>query len=196
MENASIMPVYSMNGHENGCNDWGGGNSWIFVILLFFLFGMGGNGFGGGAQNAQMQSDYYTNLKNTMDNGFGAATNQNFAIQQDLCHDLNTLTGGIAQLGYQQQKCCCDLGRAIDNVRYEGAQNTCAITNAIHADGEATRALIVTTQMQELRDQLQAAKEEISIRKQNDILFPRPVPSYPSCSPYTAYPGGCFTSNY
>ena len=38
--------------------------------------------------------------------------------------------------------CCYETNRNIDNVKFENAQNTCAITTAIHEEGEKTRALI------------------------------------------------------
>ena len=98
--------------------------------------------------------------------------------------------------------CCCSLGRAIDSVRYEGAQNTCAITNAIHAEGEATRALINANTMQELRDKLEAKGQELqtanfqlSQQAQNAYLInelrPCARPAYITCSPYTSAASVC-----
>ena len=92
--------------------------------------------------------------------------------------------------------CCCGINRNIDAVRHEGAQNTCAITNAIHAEGEATRALINANTMQELRDKLEARDRDILARdfqlsqlSQNAYLVnelrPCAKPAYITCSPYT-----------
>ena len=94
------------------------------------------------------------------------------------------------------------INRNIDAVRYEGAQNTCAITNAIHAEGEATRALINANVMQELRDKLEARDGEVMVRdfqlsqlSQTASLVGelRPIakPAYITCSPYTTAPFGC-----
>ncbi len=184
-----------------GGNDWGG-NCWIWIILLLFLWG-GGNMFGGNNQN--LQSDYYTNLKNTMDNGFNAVTNQNFAIQQDLCHSLNTLAGATAQLGYQQQNCCCETNRNIDAVRYENAQNTCAITT--NATANTQHILDKLCQMEsnaqaqriaELQERLQTANFQLSQQAQNATLLnalrPFPQPAYLTCSPYQT--NTCFNGNY
>lgn len=90
-----------------------------------------------------------------------------------------------------------NINRNIDAVRYEGAQNTCAITSAIHAEGEATRALINANTMQELRDRLEArdrdlmaANFQLSQQAQNAYLLneirPCAKPAYITCSPYTA----------
>ena len=94
------------------------------------------------------------------------------------------------------------INRNIDAVRYEGAQNTCAITNAIHAEGEATRALINANAMQELRDKLEARDRDVMVRdfqlsqlSQTASLVGelRPIakPAYITCSPYTTTPFGC-----
>ena len=96
------------------------------------------------------------------------------------------------------------INRNIDAVRYEGAQNTCAITNAIHAEGEATRALINANVMQELRDKLEARDREVMVRDfqlsqlaQTSSLIgelrPCAKPAYITCSPYTTASYGCGT---
>ena len=97
------------------------------------------------------------------------------------------------------QTCCCETNRNIDAVRYEGAKNTCDITTAIHAEGEATRALINANTVQALRDKLEdkdrallTANFQLSQQAQNAYLLGeiRPVarPAYITCSPYTTTP--------
>ena len=108
---------------------------------------------------------------------------------------------------YAQQQCCCETNRNIDSVRSDAYKNTCEITTAIHAEGEATRALINANTMQDLRDkladrdrELQTANFQLSQHTQNATLIstlrPFPQPAYITCSPYqstnTAYnPYGC-----
>lgn len=116
-------------------------------------------------------------------------------IQRDMCQGFSTLNSGITNLGYQMQNCCCDTNRNIDAVRYEAAKNTCDITTAIHAEGEATRALINANTMQDLRDRLEARDRELmtanfqlSQQAQTanlvDELRPCSRPAYITCSPY------------
>lgn len=93
--------------------------------------------------------------------------------------------------------------RNIDAVRAENFKNTCDITTAIHAEGEATRALINANTMQDLRDRLEAKDRDLltanfqlsqQAQSQNIInsLRPVPTPAYLTCSPYFAYNyGGC-----
>ena len=112
---------------------------------------------------------------------------------------LNGFSGvqnGITELGYNMKDCCCGINRNIDALRFDSAKNTCDITNAIHAEGEATRALINANTMQALRDklddtakQLQTANFQLSQQAQNTYLLnelrPCARPAYITCSPYT-----------
>ena len=91
----------------------------------------------------------------------------------------------------------------------ENYKNTCEITNAIHAEGEATRALINHNVMQDLRDKLadrdrdlMTANFQLSQQAQSaniiGTLRPFPQPAYITCSPYqaasTVYGCGCANS--
>lgn len=79
----------------------------------------------------------------------------------------------------------------------------CDVAGAIHAEGEATRALINANTMQDLRDKLEARDRDILARdfqlsqlaeRQFLINELRPCarPAYITCSPYTtANPCGC-----
>lgn len=101
----------------------------------------------------------------------------------------------IAENRFAQQNCCCETNRNIDAVRYENSQQTCEIANAIHAEGEATRALINANVMQDLRDRLQDEKLANSQCAQNAYLInqlqPVAKPAYITCSPYAASSGCC-----
>lgn len=98
-----------------------------------------------------------------------------------------------------------ETNRNIDNVRSEAYKNTCEITTAIHAEGEATRALINSNTMQELRDKLaererdlQTVQFQLSQQAQNATLIgtlrPFPQPAYITCSPYQSVNGTCGSS--
>ena len=117
---------------------------------------------------------------------FFSKTMQGFnGIQRDLCAGFGSVTAGLTQLGYQQQQCCCEL------------------KGAIHAEGEATRALITENIIQGLREkivakdqELQTANFQLSQQAQSAALIsalrPVPIPAYLTASPYTTgYNGGC-----
>ena len=208
-------------------DDWGG--SWMWVIFLFFIFAIFFNrgGFGAGSdcatQGSLTRAELYDGLNyNQLENavrgvqqglcdGFYAQNTtmlQGFnGVDKELCQGFNSVNSNIANLGYQQQQCCCDLGCSIDNVRAEAYKNTCEITNAIHSEGEQTRALINANTMQELRDRLEArdrdllsANFQISQQSQTSNLInqlrPFPTPAYITCSPYqSAFGSGCSINN-
>ncbi|MFR7364026.1 MAG: hypothetical protein ACLUTP_06635 [Terrisporobacter sp.] len=211
-EGAQMVPVYDMN-KSDGDGFMGGGAGWMWVVMLFFLLAWGGGfgGFGGnganGAVNTLTNEFLYTNLNNTIDRGFNQLANQNFGIQKDICESTGALQMGLCQ-GFNQtnaaiaesrfaaQQCCCETNRNIDAVRAENYKNTCEITTAIHAEAEATRALMTANVMQELRDQLQAAQLQLGNLSQTQNIInavrPFPQPAYITCSPYTSANGfGC-----
>ena len=175
--------------NENGMWD----NPFIYLVWLAVLGG--GNGLFGNRGDAAVQgaitrSDLFEGFNNQDVNG------QLRGITNGIADGFYATRQGITELGYGMKDCCCGINRNIDAVRYEGAQNTCAITSAIHAEGEATRALINANAMQELRDKLEARDRDVMVRdfqlsqlSQTASLVGelRPIakPAYITCSPYT-----------
>lgn len=125
------------------------------------------------------------------------ATLQGFnGVQRDLCTGFNSVNNNITENRFAAQQCCCEIQKGIMENRYAAEKNTCDITNAIHAEGEATRALINANMVQDLRDRLEARDRDILARDfqlsqlaQNQTLIntlkPCPIPAYITCSPYT-----------
>lgn len=141
------------DGNRN--SGWGDGNGWWVLIILFALFGWGGNrgfgggyGFGGGSgcdsacasvgdveRGFNQQS---TNMRfNALDNAFAQ-------IGYRSLEQANATNLGIAQLGYQLQgdfcnlgaqlqQCCCETQRAIDGVNYNMSQNFCQLGNTVQS---------------------------------------------------------------
>ena len=90
---------------------------------------------------------------------------------------------------YGIETAICATNRNIDGVKYD-------LSNAIHAEGEATRALINANTIQMLRDKLEdrdrellTANFQLSQQAQNAYLIneirPCARPAYITCSPYT-----------
>ena len=194
--------------NENGMWD----NPFIYLVWLAVLGG--GNGLFGNRGDAAVQgaitrSDLFEGFNNQDVNGqLRGITNGIcdgfYVINSGLKDGFYATQGALAENRFSAEKCCCETNRNIDAVRYEGAQNTCAITNAIHAEGEATRALINANTMQELRDRLEARDRDIMVRDfqlsqlaQTSSLVselrPCAKPAYITCSPYTTAPFGCGT---
>lgn len=212
MMSGGMTPAEALLVTDRRNDGWGGNSIWtLFIFFLLFLMrgGMGWGGVGAGA-NFVNNDFLYTNLKNTMDTGFAQIANQQFATQKDiwqtgsgisqqLCQGFNGIQQGLAENRFASQQCCCEINRNIDAVRYENAKNTCDIINAIHADGEATRAQMTQNTIQELRDQLQAAQLQLGNLAQTNTLIreirPCPIPAYPSCSPYQTFGWGQVCGN-
>lgn len=191
---------------------FGGGSSGgilALIIIFVLLFGTGsGFGFGGNgavATQADIQRGFDTRTivskldgisNGICDLGYANANLIN-NVRFDNMQGFNSVNQGIANLGYEQQNCCCTTNRNIDSLKYENAQNTCAIVNAIHADGEATRALMQANIVQELRDKLQERDNTISNLVQNSTLLNavgRFVLNPPCYQGYNGY--GCNTGYY
>lgn len=93
-------------------------------------------------------------------------------------------------LSQQLSECCCENRLAIAN-------QTNALASAIHAEGEATRSMIQSDKIEQLRDQIYASN--LALNNANlantviNAVRPTPIPSYLTCSPYFAYNpyGGC-----
>ena len=201
MENANIMPVYDVNGNANG------GAWFMWFILLLCLGGWNGGRNGAGLTQVEMQQGFDTQsilrkldgIQNGLCDGFYAQNStmlQGFnGTQREILDSRYQLGNQIAENRFAQQQCCCEL-------KAEGYRNTCEITNAIHAEGEATRALIQHNVMQELRDKLadrdrdlMSANFQLSQLSQTanivGTLRPFPQPAYITCSPYQQAVNNC-----
>ena len=149
-------------GNNNGWGNGAWGAEWLWIIVLFALFGNNGWGFGGngGCGNGNLNYEL-GKVATSNDVAVGFAQNATLGnlndlklgqagIQQTLCQGFsgvntavlqahNAAEKGFAQVGYQIADCCCQTQRAIDGVNYNAAKNTCDITNAIHT---STRDII------------------------------------------------------
>lgn len=143
-----VTPAYANNGGGmwgNGNNDW-----WI---LLLFLFGWGGRGWGGNGGSCGAQSSCATTA-----DVYGAVDQQTLISKldqqtyglADATYALNNaITGGFASaelsrangqaalmqrlcdMQHSADKCCCETQRAIDGVNYNIATQTAALQNTL-----------------------------------------------------------------
>lgn len=183
-----------------------GGNGGIWLILLFLFFGfMNGNcGFFGNnrkdcASTEDVQNQFNFSALERQNNEIIAAVKDNaqsvIGATKDVAYNnlsqIRDVQADLMSIGSRLDSCCCNLHSAIDSVKFENAQNTCAITNAIHAEGETTRALIQENTMQALRDKVSDLQLAQSQCQQNaylvNMLRPYPVPAVP----FSAYNYNC-----
>ena len=203
----SLADIAAANG---GMNNEMWNNPFIYLVWLAVL-GNGGlfgnrNGYGDAAvQGALTRSDLFEGFNNQDVNG------QLRGITNGLCDGFYAINSGLKDGFYGTQTavkdgfygiqadvkdCCCTTNRNIDSVRFDMSKGFCDVAGAIHAEGEATRALINANTMQALRDKLDekdrellTANFQLSQQAQNAYLVneirPCARPAYITCSPYT-----------
>lgn len=152
----------------------GGNGSWWVVLLFLVLFGGAGMGFGGAGRQAATTDELSAGFN------FAGVNNKLDAISASVATEGRTTDNAICQLGYQTLEQTSGLAAQI-------AQCCCETKTAIHAEGEATRAMIRENEIQNLRDQVQG------------LQLSQALCGVPRVSPYGygMYPtfGACGTCN-
>lgn len=175
MEGISIADALALTGskeHESGFS-FGGVGGLILILLFFFIFG---GSWGLGGRNAYAEGAGLSDLERDVLNG-------NCNTQKEVLESRYTTQLGFQASQAQLASCCCEL------------------KTAIHAEGEATRALIQANTIQELRDRLALANDAITTQTVStnviNAVRPFPVPAYITCSPYVnyGYYNGCGNAN-
>lgn len=174
---------------EGDRDDGFGGGAWWIIILSLFVFMGGGNLWG------NRQSDYgqYAMAASQQEILYGQQfQGLNSALQRisdGICNSTyalnNAITGEGRNMQMQLADCCCKTQTAIANLAAQTDRQTCAITTAIHAEGEQTRALMQADTIQQLRDKVSELQLGQSQCAQNaylvNTLRPYPVPAYNPC---------------
>lgn len=199
----SAGDILALTRDGDGMNNWAN-NPFIYLVWLALLGGNGGF-FGNRNNDAAWQN---TMTRSDMFEGFNNqdVNSQLRGITNGLCDGFYTINNSIkdgtyatqsalAENRFAAQQCCCETKGLLKDLSAEGYRNTCEITTAIHAEGEATRALITENTMQNLRDKLAdrdrdliTANFQLSQQAQSanliSTLRPFPQPAYITCSPY------------
>ena len=190
MDNYSLSDLAAVTKDNDGSF---GGNAW-WVILLFLFWGFNGNGWG----NRQGDYGQYATAASQQEILFG----QQFGQLNDR---LTNIGNGICSLGYEMQRnvttegrnlseqlasCCCENRLATANLAAQIDRQTCDITTAIHAEGEATRSLIQTNEIQALRDKVSSL--EMDSRFCGVVRYPMSYTYSAGASPFCGCnPCGC-----
>lgn len=159
---ASVPLVANLDGNCN--NGWGNDGGWWILVILFAIFGFGGNGFGWGgnrnggypcATQADVRAavDQQTLISKLDQQTYGLADTFT-ALNNTLNSNFRGIDNAICTLGYQNQQgfsnlsaqlasCCCETGRAIErgfaDTNYNMATQACDTRNAI---ANSTRDII------------------------------------------------------
>lgn len=163
MEGISIADALALtNSRDHDSGfSFGGVGGLILILLFFFMFG-GNWGLGGRNAEGAGISDLERDVLN------GTANTQKEVLESRY----------TTQLGFQA-------------VQAGMADCCCKITTAVHAEGEATRALIQANTIQDLRDRLALANDALTTQTVStnviNAVRPFPVPAYVTASPYVNY---------
>ena len=149
---ASVPLVANIDGNCN--NGWGNDGGWLwFIVVIFAIFGWGGNGFGWGGNNGRdgypcatqadvrAAVDQQTLISKLDQQTYGLASST-YDLNNTLMNGFHGVDNAVCQLGYQIQQgfntlghqisdCCCTTQRAIDGVNYNLATQSNAIQNAM-----------------------------------------------------------------
>lgn len=184
--------------HEGVFSGWGG---LIAILVVLFLFGYNQNGnrcnngvaeavalssFANANRNSEISTldiirGQQSIEKSVCDAGYAnqALTN---GTQRDILNGNNLLgqqLAGVAQIiqnnsaGLQAalRECCCETQKEILRLEAQADKNTCAIINAIHADGEATRKQAQDFRYSNLERDFNAAQTAISNDRQSQYIL-------------------------
>ena len=203
MENMQgIVPTmdYSRNDDDWGANGFG-------IWMLFLLFALNRNNRDDYARESTVTSEFtqrditsgFQNTNANLFNGFDRVNGAICGVDRTVLESQYNLGSKIDQANFDSQKCCCDTQKEILESRYASAlqaQNMqaqmssccCDVKEAIHAEGEATRAMIQNDKIEQLREQVYTTNLALNnANLANNIvsqLRPFPQPAYITCSPY------------
>lgn len=215
MADMTLSDIAALN-HDN--DGWGGGAWWV-IVLFALIFGWGNNGWGNnGFANAIGYENLATSneVQRGFDNQNSMAnqreilaainagtmqgvqtTNQVFhdtiaALSdkyQELQRDIAGLAVGQANQLAKQNECCCETLRAIDGVNYNLAMQGAQITQAIMADGQATRELITGNRMADMQNQINQLQLDQAM--QGVVRYPNMFAYNAGNNPFCGCGGGC-----
>ena len=190
--NMSLSDIAAVTrGNDNdGC--LGGNGAWWIIILFLFVF-MGGGAFGFNrpgeygqyATAASQQEILYGQQFARIDDRLTSIGNGICSLGYDLQGNIGQLGKEIAlaqngtnmtimqtgnNLQAQLANCCCENRLATANLAAQMDRQTCDITTAIHAEGEATRKMIQENEIQALRSRV--ASLEMDNRMCGVVRYP------------------------
>lgn len=139
----------------------GSGGVWIFLVLILLLGN--GNWYGNNAyNNAISRADVQeivndSQTQQMIGNGF-AGTNQ--ALCCGFAGVNQNMNSGFADTALAMNTGFNSVNQNLNNLGFNMQQCCCQLKEAVHQDGEATRALMQQNVIQDLRDRLSDAKAE------------------------------------
>jgi len=187
-EGLSIADAMSLANNDGA---FGGNGAWIF--FLFFLLAWGGGGLWGNrtgelgqyataaSQQEILFGQQFQNLNTAINKVGDGLSSLGYAQLQQMTGDTASINGNITSEGralqMQLAECCCGNKEATAQVRFDMANYNAATAAAIHAEGEATRALLQQNKIESLQGQIN------NLQLQNAVAG---VVRYPMATTYSS----------
>ena len=150
-DNLSLSDIAAVTNNDA----FGGNNSWFLILIFLLLFGTNGWNRGTGelgqyataaSQQEILFNQKFSDLDNKMDRGFTSLGNgisdATFALNNTIVNGTNNVAGTVIAEG-----------RSIGD-------KLCELRTEIHAEGEATRALIQQNKIESLQAQVNELKTQ------------------------------------
>lgn len=157
-----------------GNSGFGGGDSWVLIILFALIFGWGnGTGFGGGNS---LGTDFAI-LERKLD----GVNNGICSLGYDQLGQMNGINMNIMQNGYETRN-------AINGVSNQLSSCCCQLNQAIDGVGDRIIDYLSNEKIQALRDENFSLKLAASQSMQNNYLIsqlkPTPIPAFSVNPPF------------
>lgn len=201
METTMLSPADAMLLGQR--DRFGDGESWIWVILLFALFG---GGFGFGNRGADAMEGTATRAAVTDGFQYNQLDNGIRGVQNGLCDGFYAVNNAIKDGFYSTtnaiKDCCCTTNRNVDSVKYDMSKGFCDVITAnnlntrdiLESQNAGVQKILdymCSNEKQALRDRIQTLETNAMLQNQStrlvDTLRPCPIPAYITCSPYANY---------
>ena len=199
--NYSLADIAAATGGNRSNDGFGDGNGWWLILFLLICgwggygFGGGFGGYGGGGFNSPAGQGFATRTDIDAALATQGIENGINGIGTQLCNGFAGVNSAIANLGYQNQQCCCDIKEAIGGVNYNMAAQTNILQNTVNngfrdvieAQNAGTQRIIDTItqdKIQALQTDLQSAQLQLSnvAQTQNIENIIRKILGYGNCA--------------
>ena len=178
----------------NDYNDMGAGGWWV-IILFALIFGYGGNGFGGRGGYPCGEPVTEAGLCNSMnfnnlENAVGRLSDNQAAIarqsDRDMCQGFAAVNAAINQSRFENQQCCCETQRAIDNTNFNLSQATASINATTTAQTQKILDTLCGNRMADMQNQINQLQLQAAlcgvVRYPNSITYGAGASPFCSCN--------------
>lgn len=197
--NYSLSDIAAVSGANEGFLNGGNGGMYVFALLILLMMGNNGGLFGGNRDRSATVGDIqrsqdFEAIERQMNEGV-QATRQGVYDTTSAIKDGNyNILGELrdiqqaTNLGFAESaKCCCDLQRNIDSVRFDMANYSAAIQANSTANTQKILDAMCTNRMSDMQNQI------------NQLQLNQALCGVPKMSPYgygmyptwPQNPGGC-----